>query len=38
MSGSCAELSVMSPIQMRRRTAAMASLKVKALSRYQAAA
>jgi hypothetical protein len=35
---SCAEVSLRSPIQIRRRTAAMASVKVKALLRYQAAA
>ena len=38
MSRSSGDLSLMSPIQMRRRTAAMASVKVKALLRYQAAA
>ncbi len=38
MSRSDGEVSQMSPIQMRRRTAAMASVKVKALLRYQAAA
>ena len=37
-SRSCGEVSLMSPIQIWRRTAAMASVKVKAFLRYQAAA